>query len=214
MFLSHKLTKSSKPYCPSGRILRESYKTKSGKRVPARCIRKTGIFRGKSSEKTTRILIKASQRAKYALRLSKKAGLPTPSHCPKGMTLRRGYTRRSYDRRVGTHVRHGLIHPGCIKTRGKKQTQKQLGTKQSIIILDPDDHYLSEYGYHDVENKTMEQRLEALHKLINHFISIKGEMATYNYVIHALNARYILNRNTNRKIASIFKRMVLKVYQF
>ena len=34
---------------------------------------------------------------------------------------------------------------------------------------------------------------------------IKGEMATYNYVIKALNARYILNRNTNPKVARIFK---------
>ena len=45
---------------------------------------------------------------------------------------------------------------------------------------------------------------------------IKGEMATYNYVIRALNARYILNRNTNRKTASIFKkdqRMISKMYK-
>ena len=30
-------------------------------------------------------------------------------------------------------------------------------------------------------------------------------MATYNYVIKALNARYIVNRNTNPKVARIFK---------
>ena len=30
-------------------------------------------------------------------------------------------------------------------------------------------------------------------------------MATYNYIIKALNARYILNRNSNPKIAHIFK---------
>ena len=30
-------------------------------------------------------------------------------------------------------------------------------------------------------------------------------MATYNYVIKALNARYIVNKNTNPKTASIFK---------
>jgi len=190
---------SKKPSCPSGYILRESYKTKSGKHVSARCIRKTGLMRGKSSEKTARLLKKASQRASHALRLSRKFGLPIPYHCPKGTTLRRGYTRRSYNRKLGTHVKHALMHPACIKTRGKS------GSKERVIVLDPDDHYLSEFGYYDVENKTKEQRHEALHKLINHFIPIKGEMAAYNYVIRALNARYILNRNTNRKTAKIFK---------
>jgi hypothetical protein len=190
---------SKKPSCPSGYILRESYKTKSGKRVSARCIRKTGLMRGKSSEKTVRLLKKASQRASHALRLSRKLGLPIPYHCPKGTTLRRGYTRRSYNRKLGTHVKHALMHPACIKTRGKS------GSKERVIVLDPDDHYLSEFGYYDVENKTKEQRHEALHKLIKHFIPIKGEMAAYNYVIRALNARYILNRNTNRKTAKIFK---------
>jgi len=190
---------SKKPSCPSGHILRESYRAKSGKRVSARCIRKPGLLRGKSSEKTVRLLKKASQRASYARRLSKKLGLPISYHCPKGTTLRQGYTRRSYNRKVGTHVKHALMHPVCIKTRGK------LGSKQRLIVLDPDDHYLSEFGYHDVENKTLEQRHDSLHKLIRHFIPIKGEMASYNYVIRALNARYILNRNTNRKTAKIFK---------
>ncbi len=105
---------------------------------------------------------------------------------------------------------YALTHPACIKTRGKS------GSKQRVIVLDPEDHYLSEFGYYDVEKKTAEQRQKALKKLINHFLPIKGEMATYNYVIRALNARYILNRNTNRKIASIFKqdqRMISKMYK-
>lgn len=205
------ISKSKKPSCPSGYILRESYKAKSGKRVSARCIRKTGLMRGKSSEKTARLLEKAAQRANHALRLSKKAGLPTPSHCPKGMTLRRGYTRRSYNRKIGTHVRHALARPVCVKTRGKSGSKNK-----NLIVLDPDDHYLSEFGYYDVEDKTQTQRHESLHKLIKHFIPIKGEMATYNYVIHALNARYILNRNTNRKTARIFRqdqRAISKEYK-
>jgi hypothetical protein len=196
---------SRKPSCPGGFILRESYRSKSGKCVAARCVRKTGIMSGKSSNRTARLLKKADERALHALRLSKKAGLNVPMNCPKGMTMRRGYTRRSYNRRTGIHVRHALARPACIKTRGK-QIKNKNQNKASIIILDPDDHYLSEYGYFDVENKSIEERHLSLHKLINHFIPIKGEMATYNYVIRALNARYILNRNTNRKTASIFKK--------
>lgn len=199
-----------KPSCPSGHILRESYHSKSGKLVRARCVRKTGLMRGKSSEKTARLLKKASQRATQALRLSKKAGLPTPSRCRKGMTLRKGYSRRSYNRKNSTHVKHALVNPGCIKTRGKS------GSKQRVIILDPEDHYLSEFGYYNVEDKTMNERHECLHKLIKHFIGVKGEMATYNYVIRALNARYILSRNTNPKVAKIFKqdqRAISKEYK-
>lgn len=203
-------SKSSKPRCPGGYILRESYRSKSGKRVSARCIRKTGLMRGKSTERTSRLLKHASVRAAHALRLSKKAGISTPSRCPKGMTLRKGYTRRSYARKTGTHVKHSLTHPACIKTRGKT------GRKSRVIVLDPEDHYLSEYGYHDVENKTMTERHAALHKLIAHFVPIKGQMATYNYVIRALNARYILNRNSNPKVAKIFKqdqRAISKAYK-
>jgi len=204
------MTITSKPSCPGGHVLRESYHSKSGKLVKARCIRKTGIMRGKSSEKAERIIKKASMRAQHALRLSKKAGLPTPSRCHKGMTLRRGYTRRSYNRKNNTHVRHALVNPGCIKARGKT------GAKQRVIVLDPEDHYLSEFGYHDVETKTTLERHASLHKLINHFIPTKGEMATYNYVIRALNARYVLSRNTNPKVARIFKqdqRAISKEYK-
>lgn len=190
---------TKKPSCPKDHILRESYKVQSGKRVSARCIRKPGLIHGKSTDKTVSLLKKASQRASHAMKLVKKLGLPIKYHCPKGTTLRKGYTRRSYNRKTGTHVKHGLVYPGCIKTRGK------LGSKEKVIVLDPDDHYLSKFGYYNVEDKTTEQRHSSLHKLIKHFIPIKGEMASYNYVIRALNARYILNRNTNRKIAKIFK---------
>jgi hypothetical protein len=199
-----------KPSCPGGHVLRESYRSKSGKLVKAMCVRKTGLMRGKSSVKREYFLKKASQRANHALRMSKKAGLHIPSKCRKGMTLRRGYTRRSYNRKNSTHVRRALVSPGCIKTRGKS------GKKQSVIILDPEDHYLSEFGYYDVETKTVLERHASLHKLINHFVQSKGEMATYNYVIRALNARYILSRNTNPKVARIFKqdqRAISKEYK-
>ena len=116
---------SRKPSCPGGYVLRESYLSKSGKCVATRCVRKTGIMRGKSSEKTARLLKKADERALHALHLSKKAELNVPMNCPKGMTMRRGYTRRSYNRRTGIHVRHGLTRPGCIKTRGKQIKNKE-----------------------------------------------------------------------------------------
>ena len=196
---------SRKPSCPGGMTLRESYIAKSGKRVSARCVRKTGLMRGKSSERMSRMLARANMRAAAASMRAAAAGIHVPKRCPKGMTLRAGYTRKSYTRKTGA-----IVAPKCIPTRGRVIS----GKKSKVILLD--DHFLSEYGYHDVGKLTKEQRLEAINKLLAHFIPTKGEMAAYNYVIRALNARYILNRNTNPKVAKIFKtdqKMVSKMYK-
>ena len=208
---------SRKPSCPGGMTLRESYIAKSGKRVSARCVRKTGLMRGKSSERMSRMLARASMRAAAASMRAAAAGIHVPKRCPKGMTLRAGYTRKSYTRKTGALVpshtsamQATLVPPKCIPTRGRVIS----GKKSKVILLD--DHFLSEYGYHDVGKLTKEQRLEAINKLLAHFIPTKGEMAAYNYVIRALNARYILNRNTNPKVAKIFKtdqKMVSKMYK-
>ena len=213
---------SRKPSCPSGYILRDSYKTISGKCTPSRCIRKAGLLPGKSSEKANKSIERAKMRSNVALRMSKRRGLSINTKCSNNQTLRHGYRRMSYNRRTGKHYRHALVAPGCIKKRGKSKinidnsinsnddtrvdTRVTEEKKPSArIILDEDDHFLSEYGYHEVQSKTTQERYSALHKLINHFIPIKGEMATYNYVIKALNARYILSRNSNPKVANIFK---------
>ena len=198
---------SRKPSCPTGYILRDSYQSKSGKCVSSRCIRKTGLLPGKSSERTARILKKATMRAMTARRMSIKRDKSVRTNCPKDKILRSGYARRSYDRITGLrgHYRHALVAPGCITKRGKAKTYKSPLSSSRIIVLDPEDHFLSEYGYHDVETTPKETRHSALHKLIDHFHPIKGQMATYNYVIRALNARYILNRNTNPKAARLFK---------
>ena len=60
---------SIKPSCPSNYILRDSYKTSSGKCSQSRCVRKTGIIRGKSKERAERSLkkTKANSNAGYIL---------------------------------------------------------------------------------------------------------------------------------------------------
>ena len=196
---------SVKPTCPPNYILRDPYKTASGKCSQSRCIRKTGLLKGKSSERAERSFKAARTRSKKALRMSMKRGLHVNTRCSQGQVLRRGYTRMSYNRKKGakTHYRHALVAPGCIIKRGK--SKRIHGEPSTRIYIDEDDHFLSEYGYHDVETKSKEERHQSLHKLISHFLPIKGEMATYNYVIKALNARYIVNKNTNPKVARIFK---------
>ena len=219
------MIKSKKPSCPSGYILRNAYKTKRGKVIQSRCILKTGLVEpGTSTLKMNQMINNSKQRSIKALRLSKKLDLPIRSRCDEGQTLRSGYTRRSYDRRqgkyIGKHYRHAVVAPGCIKKRGNKniptRTEKQKSKRSSIIMLYDSHKYLSEYGYFDVEHKTKEERINSLHKLIDHFLPIKGEMATYNYIIKALNARYILNKNSNPKVANIFKgdqKTISKLYK-
>ena len=219
------MIKSKKPSCPSGYILRDAYKSKRGKVIQSRCILKTGIVSpGTSTLKMSHMINNAKKRSMKALKLSKKLDLPLRSRCDENQTLRSGYTRRSYDRRqgkyVGKHYRHAVVAPGCIKKRGSKniptRTEIQKSKRSSIIMLDDDDHFLSEYGYFEVEHKTKEERMNSLHNLIEHFLPIKGEMATYNYVIKALNARYILNKNSHPKVANIFKsdqKKISKLYK-
>jgi hypothetical protein len=216
---------SVKPSCPPKYILRNAYHSKSGKIVHARCVHKTGIVSpGSSNKKTMKMINMSRKRSIKALSLSKKLGLPVRERCAEGETLRSGYTRKSYDRRLGKYVGHhykgALIAPGCIKKRGTPKiptrTEIQKSKRKTIIMLNNDDHYLSQYGYFEVENKTKEERLDSLTKLIEHFLPIKGEMATYNYIIKALNARYILNKNSNPKVATIFKndqKTISKIYK-
>jgi hypothetical protein len=201
---------SRKPSCPKGMIIRESYRSKSGKRVSARCVSKTGLLKGKSSVRTSKLLAKSAMRSASARRMSLKRGMSVRSRCGKGQILRSGYSRKRYTRKSGKTVKSSLVAPSCITNRGKS------GKSSRVIVLDPEDHFLSEYGYKDIDTMSRTQRHSALHKLIEHFTPIKGKMATYNYVIRALNARYILNRNTNPKVAKIMKadqRAISKIYK-
>jgi hypothetical protein len=202
---------SRKPSCPSGHVLRESYHSKSGKVVRARCIRKTGVFRGKASEKAAIRQSQATARATMAARMSAKAGLPTPTRCPKGMTLRAGYTRHSYTRKSGTRVHSSLAAPACISTQGKS------GRKTKIFAIDPkNDHLLSQFGYEDVVNKNQATRHAALHKLLAHLEAEHSKMAAWNYVIKALNYRALVNRNTNKQVSRLMKadqRAISRLYK-
>ena len=203
--------------CPSGYIKRVSYKTKSGKRVKSKCIRKTGLFsNGDSNTKTLQMIKKNRSKSMKVLTLSKKMGLPVRERCHQGETLRSGYR---YTRRIGRTRSRTIVPPECIKKRGSMKiptrTEKQKSARKSIIMID-DDHTLSQYGYTDIQHKTKEERMMALTSLITHFTPIKGQIATYTYLIRALNARAILTKNTNPKVSKIFKsdqKMISKIYK-
>ena len=204
---------SRKSSCPSGYIKRTSYKLKSGTRVKSSCIRKTGLFsNGNSNTKTLQMIRKNRKKSMKVLSLSKKMGLPFRERCKKGETLRSGYIRRGNNNST-------IVPPECITKRGSMKiptrTEKQKNARNTIIMID-DDHTLSQYGYSNIQDKTKGERMTALTSLITHFTPIKGEMATYTYLIRALNARYILTKNTNPKVSRIFKsdqKMISKMYK-
>ena len=203
--------------CPSGYIRRASYKSKSGKKVKSSCIRKTGLFsNGDSNNKTLKMIRKNRQKSMKVVSLSKKMGLPFRERCDKGETLRSGYIRTD---KIGKTSKRAIVPPECITKRGSMKiptrTEKQKSERNTIIMID-DDHTLSQYGYSDIQHKTKDERLAALSSLITHFTPIKGEMATYTYLIRALNARAILTKNTNPKVSKIFKsdqKMISKMYK-
>lgn len=215
-----------KPVCPLGYSLRECYKTKNGKIIKAQCIKKN-----KHIEPIT-MTYKQNTISKQKNTHTQN----TKKSCKDNEILRKGYTRHSYHRKLGKYkglfYKQALISPGCIKKRTYKKhtirnkkrqshTKKQSRTKKqnknrTLIMLNQDDHFLSKYGYFDVVNKTKEERITSLTKLINYFLPIKGEIATYTYIIKALNARYILNKNSNPKTAKLFKEdqnTISKIYK-
>ena len=152
---------SIKPSCPSNYTLRDSYKTSSGKCSPSRCVRKTGLIKGKSSERAERSFKASRNSSNKALKMSLKRGLKIRSKCSKGQVLRKGYTRKSYNRKLGAHVKNALVAPGCITKRGKSTHIR--GEPSTRIYIDENDHFLSEYGYHHVETKSKEERHQSLH---------------------------------------------------
>lgn len=178
------------------KILRKSYKTKSGKVVKGKIINKQGLLQGRSNTRTKKLMNKLKKRSMKAAILTR--GKSKVS-CPKGKILRSAYLRKGYTRKTGSKVKSSVVAADCIKDVGLKGKQKK------TIVLDDEDHFLSEHGYHHLESLTVDQRKSALMSLIKHYGKTNGERVAMNYVIRALNARYILNRNTNPKVANIMK---------
>ena len=154
------------------------------------------FLKGRSATRTRKLLSAAKSRTMKARARMRKSGMTARKSCPPGMKMRVATIRKAYTKSSGAKVHGAVVPPSCIPHRGKSSGRR-------LIVID--DHHLSEFGYKNVVDMTKEARMAALHKLADHFIPIKGETATWTYIIRALNARYVLNRNTNRKAAAIMK---------
>jgi hypothetical protein len=120
----------SKPYsyftgCPDGYHKRKSYKTKTGKKVPTRCVKSTTTKKETSAEFKKSITAKQSRRLKKLIpsirSLSRKA-------CPPGMI-----ERKEYARRYTTAV---LAHGFSRKSKAGK-ISKIIPNKRSLSYVGP-----------------------------------------------------------------------------
>lgn len=157
------------------------------------------FLKGSSATRTRKALASAKARTMKARATMRKSGMTARKTCPPGMKMRVATMRKAYTKRTGSKVPGAVVPPACIPKRGRK------GKPSGIRIILDDEHILSEFGYMNVVDMTKEARMAALKKMANHYIPIKGETATWTFIIRALNARYVLNRNTNPKAAAIMK---------
>jgi len=99
--------------------------------------------------------------------------------CPRGYIMRSGYTTRN----------DVVVKPTCIKDRGKKG-------KGPKLIPPLKKGLLTKYGYSSKEST--QKRHAALKKAAREYGA--------GNLVQKLNAIYVLNRNTNPKVAAIFNR--------
>ena len=103
--------------------------------------------------------------------------------CKRGQIKRNAYTRKSYTRKDGTKVRRTRVKTGCIRDLGKPGKGKKLFTLKK--------GELSKYGYSLKSSATNRRK------------SLKRSLKKFNKgsLIKKLNALYVLQKNTNPKIA-------------
>ena len=169
----------SKPYsflsgCPDGYHKRKTYKTKTGKKVPRRCVRSTTTKNESSKEFKNRVTAKQTRRLQKILpsirSLSRKV-------CPPGMIERKEYSRKystailshGFSRKTKQGItskviphKHSLsyVAPKCVKDIGLPGKGKQ-----SIGPLRKGE--LSKYGYSIADSD--EKRHTSLKKAIKEY---------------------------------------------
>lgn len=197
----HQFRESKTPRCPEGYILRDSYTTKNGTYVPARCIKARSLSGEKAKFRVERQIrtINAEQRdaLKMAKDMCKEEGCVIPRNCPKGEILRAAYVRRPYRRENGTKVEGAIVPPSCITDRGAP------GKGEKKIVLDPTNHI--GHGYENIDNKSESQRHRALMRAFRALEEVEGPRNAYGTLIKMLIARANLTHRTQPHSSKIMK---------
>jgi len=198
----HSLPYNAERGCPSGYHKRMTYKSRSGRTVPARCVRSTTVYNQTSKN------FKRGATQKMARRL-KSAGLTSSTvnaskACPPGKILRKAYIRkfktnvreRGYTVKRGSQVyraypksRSTIVEAACIKDRG-------LAGKGPQELTPLRKGELQKYGYS--YRKSDLDRHEALRKAAKEF----GALGVYR----KLDAVAKLSVRAAPRASAVFKK--------
>ena len=153
------MTNSKK--CSKDQILRNSYKTKTGKKVKAACITAQSDTGKKTSLDVKKYLKKKEKIHKEAM---KKFSRQVPKKCSKGEILKEGYKKKSYisHSKTGKNIKvsGSWTKPSCIKSvTGKSKKGSKL-----ITIIDKD--VLGKFGYSNVKSLSKTERHSAIRKAL------------------------------------------------
>lgn len=183
--------KSSKK-CSKVQILREGYKTKTGKKVKSSCIKAQSA----TGKKTSKILKKYIEKKESKQKQSRqKFPKEAKIKCIQGEIKREGYYKKSHTSHSKSgkkiNVKGHWVAPGCILSVMGRSTK---GPKL-ITLMEKD--VLKSFGYTKVENITKSSRQKALKKAIQ---TIKP-LSIYRRII----AIATLNKNKNDKLYKILR---------
>lgn len=174
--------------CSKGKIYRKAYtRVVAGRKikVAGACITATSQSGLKRSSIDRR---KMSSRARSHRAASKKFGRP---RCKQGEIVREGYHRKAYSKRSGSKVSSSWVAPSCIVSRSGSHP----GVKgEQLFILTKGE--LQEFGYENIKDMTKAQRHDALKQALTRIKPLS--------LFRKLNALYILNKDKDPTIASIF----------
>ena len=187
--------------CPPMYHKRSSFTSRSGRRVPPRCVRSTTIYTESRKDYTRRERSRQTERLRALGKTATKK-----EKCPPGQIERRGYVRKfgSTILRKGYTVKRAsgrqyrvypdkpsvYVKPGCIKDRG---AIGKLAPGEGVGPLRKGE--LKKYGY--IYLKPEHLRHEALNKAIKEF----GALGVY----HKLDAVHKLSKVTAPEASRVFK---------
>lgn len=188
--------------CPAGYHKRMTYRSKSGRSVPPRCVRATTVYAQSSKEFKRSVTQKAARRLRSHGMTNKTVNVRKA--CPPGKVLRKAYVRRfrTSIRERGYTVKRGsqvykaypkksstVVQAACIKDVG-------LPGKGAQQIAPLRKGELMKYGYS--YKKTDLQRHEALRRAVKEF----GVLGVYR----KLNAVAKLSVRAAPRASAIFKK--------
>ena len=187
--------------CPPKYHKRASFTSKSGHRVPPRCVRSTTVYKESRKNFTRRVLAKQEERLKT---IGKSA--TRRLKCPQGKIERRGYVRKfakdvlqkgyTVHRASGKQYRiypeksSVYVKASCVKDRG---LPGKLGPGEGFGPMHKGE--LKKYGYVYLEPTHV--RHEALNKAVKEF----GALG----VFHKLDAIAKLSKRTVPEASKVFK---------